>query len=78
VIAKLYTDDVHQTDIDNLQGAAEGKWNELVFDLSKADLGDIFGFQGMVDKKRVNKILFFPAPGEAKSGVTYFGSLKME
>ena len=78
VIAKLLTDAEHQTDINTLQGEKDGQWNELAFDLSRIDSTGMSQYQAMVDKKNINKFLFFTAPGEEISGSAVIGGIRLE
>ncbi|MEA3346616.1 MAG: glucoamylase family protein, partial [Candidatus Auribacterota bacterium] len=70
IIAKLYNNEEMQEDIASLAASEKDKWNELAFDMQAVSAAKI-------DKKRINKILFFIAPGQVKSGVIYFDDITL-
>jgi hypothetical protein len=68
ITAKLYTTLALQEDIGTLDSEKPDEWNELTYDLSAMN-------DRQIDKKKINKLLFFPAPGQHKIGEIYFGDI---
>jgi hypothetical protein len=64
LIAKLYNSETRQADIAEIESPRENQWNELRFDMSAMRSLEI-------DKKHVQKILIFMAPGQVTTGEFY-------
>lgn len=69
ILAKLWNSEIRQEDIETKTSDEDGKWKELLFDLSKC--------KG-VDKNMVRKVRFFIEPGKTGcSGTFYIDSIKL-